>query len=157
MEIYGGSNPGNMTRITTLFREVGLGESEGKYPDHCSVGMKQRAAFIRTLVPKPNVLLLDEPFSSLDYDIKLRVQMNLATYVEQERTAVVIVTHDIEDAIALADKVVVLSAKPTVVKAEIQIELGLSERDPVAARTAPKFQEYFKNIWQHLKYLPSPC
>jgi len=110
---------------------------------------------IRTLAIEPTVLLLDEPFSSLDYDIKLRAQMSLTRYVEQKRPAVLLVTHDIEDAIALADTVIVLSAKPATVKAEIRIDLGLSKRDPIAARTSPKFREYFEEIWQHLKYLPS--
>ncbi len=119
--------------------------------------MQQRTALIRTLAIEPTVLLLDEPFSSLDYDIKLRAQVNLARYVEQNKPAVLFVTHDIEDAIALADQVIVMSAKPAVVKALIPIDLGLPKRDPVAARTSPKFREYFESIWHHLKYLPSPC
>jgi NitT/TauT family transport system ATP-binding protein len=142
--------------IETLFCEFDLNGAQNKYPAQCSLGMQQRTAFIRTLAIEPCVLLLDEPFSSLDYDIKLRAQMNLARYVEQKKAAVLIVTHDIEDAIALADRVIIISAKPAVVKAEIQIDLGLSGRDPLAARTSPKFRDYFEAIWQHLKYLPTP-
>lgn len=118
--------------------------------------MQQRAALIRTLAIEPDVLLLDEPFSSLDYDIKLRVQLNVVRYVENKEPAVLLVTHDIEDAIALADKVIVLTDRPAAVKATIDINLGFPKRNPVAARTSPKFQEYFEAIWQHLKYLPSP-
>jgi len=147
-----------------LFREFELNGAQRKYPAQCSLGMQQRAALIRTLAIEPNVLLLDEPFSSLDYDIKLRVQLNVVRYVEDKQPAVLLVTHDIEDAIALADKVIVLTDKvivltdkPASVKAEIDINLGFPKRDPVAARTSPKFQEYFEIILQHLKYLPSPC
>jgi len=138
-----------------LFQEFELNGAQRKYPAQCSIGMQQRTALIRTLAIEPTVLLLDEPFSSLDYDIKLRAQITLASYVEQNRPAVLLVTHDIEDAIALADTVIVLSAKPATVKAEIRINLGLTKRDPIAARTSPKFREYFEEIWQHLKYLPS--
>lgn len=140
-----------------LFREFELNGSQNKYPAQCSLGMQQRAALIRTLAIEPNILLLDEPFSSLDYDIKLRVQLNIARYVEMMKPAVLLVTHDIEDAIALADKVIVLTDKPATVKAEININHDFPKRDPIAARTSPRFREYFELIWQHLKYLPSPC
>jgi NitT/TauT family transport system ATP-binding protein len=83
--------------------------------------------------------------------------MNLAHYIDRNRPAVLLVTHDIEDAIALADTVIVMSEKPAIVKAKIQINLSLPKRDPVAARTSLKFREYFEAIWQHLKYLPSQC
>jgi len=136
-----------------FFNEFDLNGSQQKYPHECSLGMQQRVALIRTLAIEPSILLLDEPFSAFDYDIKLRAQMNLVRYVEEKKPAVLLVTHDIEDAIALADKVIVLSAKPAVVKAEIQIDLDLAKRDPIAARTAPEFQRYFEEIWQHLKYL----
>lgn len=141
--------------IERLFREFELDGAQAKYPVQCSLGMQQRAALIRTLAIEPEVLLLDEPFSSLDYDIKLRVQANVTRYLDEMGPAVLLVTHDIEDAIALADRVIVMSAKPAVVKAEIDISLGLAKRDPVAARTSPRFAEYFNQIWQHLKYLPS--
>jgi NitT/TauT family transport system ATP-binding protein len=155
LELISDSKSTSKEFIEMLFRELELNSARKKYPAQCSVGMQQRTALIRTLAIQPDVLLLDEPFSSLDYDIKLRAQMSLTRYVEQKKPAVLLVTHDIEDAIAIADTVIVMSAKPAIVKAEIQINLGLPKRDPVAARTAPKFREYFEEIWQHLKYLPS--
>jgi NitT/TauT family transport system ATP-binding protein len=141
--------------IDALFQEFELDGAEAKYPAQCSLGMQQRASLIRTLAIEPEVLLLDEPFSSLDYDIKLRVQTNMTRYIDEKGPAVLLVTHDIEDAIALADRVIVMSAKPATMKAEIDINLGLSKRDPIAARTSPRFGEYFERIWQHLKYLPA--
>jgi NitT/TauT family transport system ATP-binding protein len=155
LELVGDSKNISTEFMEKLFQEFELNGARQKYPAQCSIGMQQRTALIRTLAIEPTVLLLDEPFSSLDYDIKLRAQMSLTRYVEQKKPAVLIVTHDIEDAIALADTVIVLSAKPATVKAEIHINLGLPKRDPVAARTSPKFREYFEEIWQHLKYLTS--
>ena len=143
--------------IDALFGEFDLDGEQAKYPETCSAGMQQRVALIRTLAIEPSVLLLDEPFSSLDYDIKLRVQANMARYIDEKQPAVLLVTHDIEDAIALADRVIVMSAKPAFIKAEIQINLGLAKRDPVTARTSPEFGAYFERIWQHLKYLPTVC
>lgn len=157
LELVGESKNNSTEFMEKLFQEFELNGARKKYPAQCSVGMQQRTALIRTLAIEPTVLLLDEPFSSLDYDIKLRAQMTLARYVERKNVAVLLVTHDIEDAIALADKIVVLSAKPATVKAEIAINLGLQKRDPVSARTSPKFREYFEIIWQHLKYLPPQC
>lgn len=155
LELVGDSENASTEFMERLFKEFELNGAQHKYPAQCSIGMQQRAALIRTLAIEPTVLLLDEPFSSLDYDIKLRAQMSLARYVERKNPAVLVVTHDIEDAIALADTVIVLSAKPATVKTEINIDLGLPKRDPVAARTSPKFREYFEEIWGHLKYLSS--
>jgi NitT/TauT family transport system ATP-binding protein len=152
LELTGKRSESSM--LDAFLQDYELGDSRHKYPSECSLGMQQRTALIRTLVVRPGILLLDEPFSSLDYDIKLRAQISLAQYVEEMQPSVLLVTHDIEDAIALADKVIVLSAKPAIVKAEIVIELGLEKRDPIAARTSPKFQQYFQEIWGHLKYLP---
>lgn len=157
LEVHNKLTAERLAGITKLFSEFGLADAAERYPGKCSIGMRQRAALVRTLAVEPCILLLDEPFSSLDYDVKLRVQVNLARYVERLNATILLVTHDIEDAIAMADKVIVMSMKPGTIKAEIQIELGLKNRDPIAARTSPKFREYFESIWQHLKYLPSPC
>ena len=155
LELIDGTISFSQKLASGLFREFELNGAQNKYPVQCSLGMQQRTALIRTLAIEPDILLLDEPFSSLDYDIKLRVQLNMARYIERKKPAVLLVTHDIEDAIALADKVIVLTDKPATIKAEIDINLGFPKRDPVADRTSPKFRDYFERIWQHLKYLPS--
>jgi NitT/TauT family transport system ATP-binding protein len=123
------------------------------YPSESSGGMKQRAALIRTLLLKPSLLLLDEPFSGLDFDIKLKVQREIVRYQQSSSATTVLVTHDIEDAIALSDKVLVFSEAPAQIKAEIPIELGVSRKDPVEARKSERFREYFVEIWDQLKYL----
>lgn len=126
-----------------------------KYPEAASGGMKQRAALTRTLLLEPEVLLLDEPFASLDFDIKLKVQRRLLEYHEAHATTILWVTHDIDDAIAISDRVIVLSDKPTVVKAQIDIDLGLAAANPVDARKSPRFRGYFSQIWDQLRYLDS--
>jgi NitT/TauT family transport system ATP-binding protein len=130
-----------------LFREFELNGAQRKYPAQCSLGMQQRAALIRTLAIEPDVLLLDEPFSSLDYDIKLRVQLNVMRYVEDKQPAVLLVTHDIEDAIVLADKVIVLSDKPASVKAEIDINLGFPMIIRVEAPKPISVDEHFRRAF----------
>lgn len=123
------------------------------YPHASSGGMKQRVALIRTLLTQPRVVLLDEPFSNLDFDIKLKVQQHVLDYHLRNAATTILVTHDIEDAIALSDSVVVLSERPATIKAVLQIDLGISKRSPVEARKSPRFRDYFVQIWGHLKYL----
>lgn len=140
-------------KFVSYFQAFELSGFEKNYPDGSSGGMKQRVAIIRTLLLKPEILLLDEPFSNLDYDIKLKIQRHLLDFHRQHGTTIILVTHDIEDAIALSDRVIVFSGKPTAIKAEITIDMGLSQRDPVEARKSPKFRDYFVRIWDELKYL----
>lgn len=136
-----------------FFEAFDLSGFKKSYPSESSAGMKQRVALIRTLLLQPSLLLLDEPFSNLDFDIKLKIQRNLIGYQKQRKTSVFLVTHDIDDAIALCDTVVVLSDKPTKVKSILSIKLGTLNSDPVEARKSPMFREYFIRIWDELKYL----
>jgi NitT/TauT family transport system ATP-binding protein len=140
-------------RLRDHLEGLELWNERTKYPEAASGGMKQRVALARTLLLEPNVLLLDEPFASLDFDIKLSVQRRLIDYRNARGTTIMWVTHDIDDAIAISDHVIVLSDKPTVVKARIQIDLGLPEANPVEARKSPLFREYFSQIWDQLRYL----
>lgn len=139
--------------IDKYIYEYGLSGFEGSYPEVLSGGMRKRASIIRALVCKPDIFLLDEPFSNLDYDIKLKIQKNLLEYYYENKSTFVLVTHDIEDAIALSDKVYILSDKPCIIKKNIEIDLGYKEKDPVRARRSEKFSDYFALIWDELKYL----
>jgi NitT/TauT family transport system ATP-binding protein len=152
-EVIGTRSHNLSDQLSHYFEVFDLGDDRDTYPLAASAGMKQRVALIRTLLISPSVLLLDEPFSNLDFDIKLKVQSKLIDYQLKRQATILLVTHDIEDAIALSDKVVVLSDKPTTVKSEIAIDLGLERHNPVEARKSPKFREYFIKIWDQLKYL----
>lgn len=143
----------NENEINKYFDLFDLSGYENYYPNSLSGGMKQRAALIRTLLFSPDILLLDEPFSNLDYDIKLKVQNYILEYFYKKKATILLVTHDIEDAIALSDKIFILSEKPSSIKKTIDVDLGLQHKNPIEARLSPKFNSYFKEIWEELKYL----
>ncbi|MEI9987869.1 MAG: ABC transporter ATP-binding protein [Aliidongia sp.] len=122
----------------------GLGGFENAYPRALSGGMRQRAALIRTLIVDPDILLLDEPFSALDYQTRLYLEGVLMEAVAQFNKTVVLVTHDIDEAVALSRRVVVLNQRPTTVKAVYDIDIR--EHSPIGARSDPRFSGYFKSL-----------
>jgi NitT/TauT family transport system ATP-binding protein len=122
-------------------KDFGLAGFENAYPKTLSGGMRQRVALIRTLIVNPDLLLLDEPFSALDYQTRLYLEGVLMEAVENFRKTVVLVTHDIDEAVALSKRVIVLSGRPASVKAIYDIELA--ERTPIGARSDPRFAGYF--------------
>ena len=118
----------------------------GAYPSELSGGMRQRAALIRTLALNPDILLLDEPFSALDYQTRLRVSDDIGEIIKEEKKTALLVTHDLSEAIAMGDRVVVLSERPGTIRKIIDINFdGLS---PLERRNAPEFQEYFHELWR---------
>jgi len=126
----------------------GLGGFENAYPRTLSGGMRQRVALIRTLISDPDILLLDEPFSALDYQTRLYLEGVLIDAAETYRKTVVLVTHDIDEAVALSRHVTVLSGRPTRVKANYTIDIA--ERSPIGARSDPRFSEYFHALCAEL-------
>lgn len=139
--------------INSFIKSFDLQNHENYYPAELSGGMKQRAALIRTLLLNPNFLLLDESFSNLDFDIKIRIQKEILNYQKENKTTIILVTHDIEDAIALSDEILILSEKPTTIKKAIKIEFDLDEKNPLEVRKSYKFTDYFTQIIDELKYL----
>ena len=119
----------------------GLSGFKNAYPRTLSGGMRQRVALIRTLISDPDILLLDEPFSALDYQTRLHLEGVLLEAAEQHDKTVILVTHDIDEAVALSRHVTVLSGRPTTVKSHYSIDLG--ERSPIGARSHPRFSDYF--------------
>jgi NitT/TauT family transport system ATP-binding protein len=126
----------------------GLAGFENAYPRTLSGGMRQRVALIRTLISNPDILLLDEPFSALDYQTRLYLEGVLIEAVDTFKKTVILVTHDIDEAVALSRQVTVLSGRPTTVKSRHRIDIA--ERSPIGARSDPRFHEYFHALCAEL-------
>lgn len=133
-----------------LLKKYNLYEFKDKYPSQLSGGMRQRVALIRTLAIKPKILLLDEAFSALDYQTRLMVTKDVYKILKNENMTMLMVTHDISEAISMADKVVVLSNRPTYVKEIYNISFDIENRDPLNCRKDPKFSKYFDSLWKEL-------
>lgn len=133
-----------------LLKDYGLLKFKDKKPSELSGGMKQRAALIRTMVMEPAILLLDEPFSALDYQTRLTVSADIGNIIRHAGITTILITHDLSEAISLADRILVLSKRPATVKKDIPIHLTLSESSPLAARNAPEFHRYFNLLWKEI-------
>lgn len=114
--------------------------------------MRQRAALIRTLALEPALLLLDEPFSALDYQTRLSVSDDIWKILRKEGKTALLVTHDISEAISMSDRVIILSKAPACVRCEIPIFTVLTDRTPMQMRNAPEFKQYFQQIWKELNH-----
>ena len=140
----------NITRVERMLKEYGLENFKSSHPYELSGGMRQRVALIRTLAVNPSILLLDEPFAALDYQTKLKVSNDIYKIIKKEKKTTIMVTHDISEAISLADKIIILSNRPAKVK-EI-IDINIEEDSPIKKRQNSKFQEYFEKIWDVINY-----
>ena len=140
----------NIEYVHELLEEYGLGSFKDKRPSELSGGMKQRAALIRTLALKPELLLLDEAFSALDYQTRLIVSADICNIIRQTGKTMIMITHDLSEAVRLSDRVIVLTARPASVKTEVPIQLTLQDSSPLAAMNAPEFSDYFNLIWEEL-------
>jgi NitT/TauT family transport system ATP-binding protein len=133
-----------------LLKKYNLYEFKDKYPSQLSGGMRQRVALIRTLAVKPKILLLDEAFSALDYQTRLMVTKDVYNILKNENMTMLMVTHDISEAISMADKIVVLSHRPTYVKNIYNINFEIENRDPLNCRKSSNFSNYFDCLWKEL-------
>ena len=134
-----------------LLRRYGLAEFARKKPGQLSGGMRQRCALIRTMATDPRILLLDEPFSALDFQTRLAVSSDIGRIIRQEGKTALLVTHDISEAISLSDRVVVLSRRPAVVRSEHALG-ELSGLTPLQRRDTDAFHRYFQVIWKELDF-----
>ena len=139
----------NINKVMTLFNKYGLQEFIDSYPKNLSGGMRQRVALIRTLANNPDLLLLDEPYSALDYQTRLALSNDLYNIIKQENKTAILITHDIAEAISLADRVIVLSKRPCIVKKIYEIKLE-NKTSPINNRKDPKFNYYYDLIWRDL-------
>lgn len=148
LEIQNKLDATHLSRIDSLLKMYGLWDFRNSYPRQLSGGMRQRAALIRTLVLAPDILLLDEPFSALDYQTRLNVSNDIGTIIKEKEISTLLVTHDLAEAISMADKVIVLSKRPGTIKSIIPIEVSLDIRTPKTTRNAPEFNDYYNQIWE---------
>jgi NitT/TauT family transport system ATP-binding protein len=142
------------TRGRALLNGYGLGEFIDYYPHQLSGGMRQRAALARTLNTEPDILLLDEPFSALDFQTRLALANEVWRILKREKKTVILVTHDISEAVSMADRVIVMSRRPGRIKIEHEIRYGgngAGRPAPFDARNEPEFGAYFNRIWSELE------
>ena len=140
----------NINHVLSLLKKYGLYDFKDQKPSQLSGGMRQRAALIRTLALNPPLLLLDEPFSALDYQTRLQVSGDIGNIIREHHKTAILVTHNLSEAISLADKIIVLTKRPATIKKEVQISLTITDSSPLGYRSAPEFNEYFNEIWEDL-------
>lgn len=148
LEIKKMNTPENRKRALSLAEKYGLGGFLKSMPDQLSGGMRQRAALIRTLAAQPEILLLDEPFSALDYQTRLNVCDDVYNIIRSEKKTAMLVTHDISEAISVADRILVLSARPAHVVAVHELNFG--DTVPLKRREMPEFSRWFETLWKEL-------
>jgi NitT/TauT family transport system ATP-binding protein len=136
-------------RIAACIAQAGLQGFEEAYPSTLSGGMRQRAALMRTLVVEPQILLMDEPFGALDTHTKIDMHEVLLRIWEREQQTVLFVTHDLGEALTLADRIILLSARPGMIKDIFEVDFA-RPRDAVKVRETPRYAELFQHIWHSL-------
>lgn len=140
----------NTEKINELLQKYELAGFEKSRPNELSGGMRQRVSLIRTLALNPKLLLLDEPFSALDYQTRLSVQNDIHSIIKSEHKTAILVTHDISEAISMSDKIIVLTKRPGTIKQIINLDFP-KELTPLERRNNIEFNNYFKSLWETLQ------
>ena len=138
-------------KVIKMLDTYGLKDFKYSYPENLSGGMTQRVALIRTLANNPDILLLDEPFSALDYQSRLAISDDIYKILKKEKKSVIMVTHDIAEAISMCDKVIVLSDRPATIKNIYEIKLT-NKSTPINNRKAKEFSNYYDLIWKDIDF-----
>lgn len=142
-------NTNSIKYVLNLLKKYNLLDFKDKYPNELSGGMKQRLALIRTLATKPDILLLDEPYSALDYQTRLLVCNDVYKIIKEENITAIIVTHDIEEAVSMCNKIIVLSKRPSHIKNIYNINVS-NRSDPISNRKNSEFIKYYDIIWKDI-------
>ncbi len=152
-EINGGIKDFHHELVADLFRRFGLEEFIDHYPAQLSGGMRQRVSIIQALVLDPGLLLMDEPFSAVDYYNKLTIEDTLHSFLKEKNKSALLVTHDIEEAVAMSDRVLILSSRPATIIEEITVDFGIDRAllPPSKARGHKLSSSYYQSIWENLK------
>lgn len=144
-------NKDTKNNVINLLKTYGLNDFIYSFPNNLSGGMRQRVSLIRTLATNPNLLLLDEPFSALDYQSRLAISDDIYNILKKEKKTMIMVTHDIAEAISMCDKVIVLTKRPAMIKRIYNIELE-NKSTPIKNRTDKKFNYYYDLIWKDIDF-----
>ena len=151
LEIKGIKTKENIDYVIELLKKYTLYEFKDKYPNELSGGMRQRVALIRTLATKPQILLLDEAFSALDYQTRIMVTNDIYSILKKEKITTIMVTHDISEAISMSDRVISLTNRPAKIAKIHNIKFDIENRTPMNTRQNLLFSKYFDILWKELK------
>ena len=151
LEIHGNVSPDDKKDLLSMLKTYGLEQFSASRPSELSGGMRQRAALIRTMALKPDILLLDEPFSALDYQTRLSVCDDISSIIRQTHKTAILVTHDLSEAISVADRILILSPRPGRVKKILSIDFPKMCTRSLDRRNCPEFSTYFNMVWKELK------
>lgn len=151
LELTGRLNGETREKTLELLADMGLAGSSNKYPSQLSGGMRQRVALVRTLATDPRLLLLDEPFSALDYQIKLQLEDLVSETLRRRGTTAVLVTHDLAEAIAVSSTVILLERNPGKIRKIFPVPAVIRDAPPMHARNQQGFTELFHEIWQEME------
>jgi NitT/TauT family transport system ATP-binding protein len=150
LEINGKLTPASKSRVRELLQELELNGTELRYPHELSGGMRQRVALARTLATEPDVMLLDEPFSALDMHIKLQLEDLVWETIRRRAQTAVLVTHDLAEAAAMSDRIIVLGRNPGRIRLVLVVPEELRRTAPMEARRHPSFQPLFEQLWEEM-------
>lgn len=153
LELTGRLTEESRSEVLELLEGMGLGNTAKQYPHQLSGGMRQRVALVRTLATNPDLLLLDEPFSALDYQTKLQLEDLIVDTLQERGKTGILVTHDLSEAIAVSDRVIVLAAKPGRIRRTYQVPDNIRKAQPFYAREEAGFNDLFHEIWRDLESL----
>ena len=151
LEIQNQMDESRKEKVTALLKAYGLELFSNSRPSELSGGMRQRAALIRTLALEPELLLLDEPFSALDYQTRLSVCDDISSIIRSTKKTAVLVTHDLSEAVSAADRILILTNRPARIKGEVSIAFPGGETSPLKRRNCPEFSSYFNQVWKILQ------
>lgn len=140
----------NTDYVLQLLKDYGLYSFKDQKPSQLSGGMRQRAALIRTMAIKPDLMLLDEPFSALDFQTRMTVSADIGNIIRKTGKTAILITHDLSEAITLADRVLVLSKRPSSVKYELNVSYDIDRSSPLSIRNTVQYQTYFNLLWKEL-------
>lgn len=151
LEIQHKLDESNKEKVAALMKAYGLGNFQDSRPSELSGGMRQRAALIRTLALEPDILLLDEPFSALDYQTRLSVCDDISSIIRGQKKTAILITHDLSEAVSTADRIIILTKRPGRIKEIIATPFSPADLRPLERRHAPEFSGYFNQVWEILQ------